>query len=511
MNVNVSSQLQQVYARFPSLKVNADKGALEAAATQVLGAPESKALLAALADKDTYLSARGTALAALVKAPEGEPLQQPRRAVVSGLSAGGLLSAAVLAKAGYQVDAFEQREGYSRNIQFSSRQALIDELASIDPKLSEKFLEISAPLVKGFHHTVNGKTKVYQREMPRAGDPTAVPHSGEEMLSGVTISLVECKAFEQVLFDYLKAQPNVTVHTKAKLQLGEPDASGRYSVAGVGTPDLVVVSEGASSATRKALGIQSVATSPVERFIAGIVGKGSGGSATMKYTDGQKADGSPERILSMALGSAKLDKTWVLTEVPESFNADPGAGLDPASDEYRKAQQALIEKQFRAEAALVMETDVSDATLDGPIEGGKPTLFSMQQRMSDRATAGSNVVGLGDFVGNAHFTVGGGMATAAVSHVERLKELVFDLELGADKGTALKKYEQGAIADTMAWGRRGITEFYPDVDKKKVSAAYVKAVGDWLAGKNKDPLAALEKLLAPVTEALPPIGKPAAA
>src|SRR5258705_362425 len=125
--------------------------------------------------------------------------------------------------------------------------------------------------------------------------------------------------------------------------------------------------------------------------------------------------------------------------------------------------------------------------------------------MSSRATAGSNVVGLGGFVGNAHFTVGAGMATAAVSHVEGLKSLVFELELGSGRGAALKKYEQGALEDTMAWGRRGIAEFYPDVDSKVASEAYVTAVREWMAGKNKDPLAALEELLLPVTEALPAI------
>jgi 2-polyprenyl-6-methoxyphenol hydroxylase-like FAD-dependent oxidoreductase len=506
-----SSQLQQVYARFPSLKVNADKGALEAAATKVLGAPAAKALIAKLLDKNTYLAARTEALSVTLQAEAGAALQQPRKAVVSGLSSGGLLSAIVLAKAGYKVDAFEAREGYSRQMQFSSRQALIDELASIDPALSQKFLEVSGPLTRGFVFTLNEKRKELAREAPHEGDPTAVPTSGEEMLSGVPISLVECRVLEQVLFDYLKAQPNVTVHSKTKLQLGAPDAAGRYSVEGVGVPDLVVVSEGANSATRKQLGIESMATSPTERIIAGTVGKGSGGRAALKLTDSKRADGSTERILSMALGSAKVDKTWVLVEVKESFNADPGGGLDPTSDEFRKAQQALVEKEFRAEAALVMETDVSDAPLEGAIAGGtsRPTLFTMQQRMSNRATAGSNVVGLGDFVGNAHFTVGGGMATAAVSHVERLKALVFDLEMGVDRGAALSKYEQGALEDSMAWGKRGIAEFYPDVDSKVVSEAYVTAVRDWLAGKNKDPLAALEKLLEKASEALPAIGKAA--
>lgn len=516
-----SRALQQIYAQFPSLKVNADKGALEAAATKVLGAEGAKALLAALADKDTYLATRSAALDALLKAPEGTALQQPKRAVVSGLSAGGLLSAAVLAKAGYQVDAVELREGYTRQMQFSSRQALVDELASIDPKLADKFLEIAGHLTKGFVSTLNGSQRIIARDEPLAGDPTRVPRTGEQMLSDVPIMLVECRCFEQVLFEWLKEQPNVRVHSNMQISLSEPDEQGRYSVSvaprkggtavALGTPDLVVVSEGANSATRKTLGIETAATSPQERIIGGVVGASSGGRAALKYDDKKRDDGSTERILSMALGSAKNDKTWVLVEAPQSELFDPGPELDPTSPEYREAQQQLIEKHFRSEAALVMEQDVSDATLEGPMVGTRPTLFTLQQRMSSRATAGANLVGLGDFVGNAHFIVGGGMATSAVSHVERLKDLVFDLEMGVDKGAAMSKYNQGALADTLAWGKRGIHEFYPDVDRKMIPEAYAKAVNDWLAGKNKDPLAALEKLIAPVSEALPPIGKPSSA
>jgi len=514
--------LQQVYAQFPSLKANPDKRALEAAAVKVLGAAGARALMKSLLKKDTYLQARSEAISALLTTPQGQ-LQQPKRAVVSGLSAGGMLAAAVLAKAGYKVDAIELRDGYSRNIQFSTRQAMVDELASLDPKLAERFLEVSAHIVKGSYSTLNGVMKHTPRDAPRPGDPTQIPRTGEELLSSGAGMLIECKVFERVLHEWLKEQPNVTIHTNTKITLSAPDDQGRYSVSAaprkggtsvsLGTPDLVVVAEGSgSSDTRKALGIEQVATSPEAKMIAGVVERPSGGRVASHYVDRKAKDGSTERILAMALGSAKVDKTWVIVEAPKDETFDPGAGLDPASKEYRDAQQALIEKHFRAEAALVMEGDISDATLAGPFEGARPSLFTLQQKMSSRATAGANVVTLGDFVGTGHFIVGGGVATATVSHIERLKDLVFDLELGSEKTAALAKYDQGAIADTLAWGRRGIYEFYPDVaDRNVVADAYVKAVTEWMAGKNKDPLAALEKLLGQHGQALPPIGKPKAA
>ncbi|MBL8956894.1 MAG: hypothetical protein JNK82_39335 [Myxococcaceae bacterium] len=511
--------LQQVYAQFPSLKVNTDKGALEAAATKVLGASGARELMASLQQNDVYLAARSEAIS---QSPDVQQ-QQPKRAVVSGLSAGGMLAAAVLAKAGYQVDAVELRDGYTRNIQFSTRQAMIDELASIEPALAEKFLDVAAHIVRGSHSTLNGEKKFTERAAPKAGDPMGVPQSGEEMLNEAPITLVECKMFERVVFDWLKQQPNVTLHTNHQIVMSQPDELGRYSVSmtprkggtsvSLGTPDLVVVAEGGgSAATRKSLGIESMATSPASRMVAGTIERPSGGRVASHYVDQKKADGGTERILAMALGSAKADKTWAIVEVPTDELFDPGPNLDPTSKEYRDAQQSLIEKHFRSEAALVIEGDISEAKLEGPFEGSRPTLFTLQQKMSNKATAGANVLTLGDFVGTGHFIVGGGVATATVSHIERLKDLVFDLELGLDKAASLAKYGQGAIADTLAWGRRGVYEFYPEVkDRNVVSEAYVKAVTEWVSGKNKDPLAALEKLLVPHGLSLPPIGTPKAA
>ncbi|MBK7857079.1 MAG: hypothetical protein IPJ65_00385 [Archangiaceae bacterium] len=508
-----ANQLSQVYAQFPSLKVNADRRALRAAATKVLGAGAAKKLLATFDDRDTYRAARTSALSSFAEVTAPDADQQLPRAVVSGLSTGGLLAAVVLARAGYRVDAFEARDSYVRNIQFSSRQALIDELASIDPLLSERFLEISSPMSQGFTYTVGGQTQRIERKLPHQGEPLDLPQTGEEMLADVTISVVECKVLEQVLFDYLKTQPHITIHRNSKLELGAQDAEGRYEVKGIGTPELVVVSEGSNSPTRKALGIENAVTSPGERIIAGVVAAPDGGNAAMRYDDKQLPDGSTERILKMAMGSAKTDMTWALIEVPVAFDPDPdpAEGLAPDSEYFSEAQQEAIDDQFREEAALVMARDLDDVELEGPFQKAHshPSLFTLQQTMSKSAVAGTNVVGLGDFVGTGHFLVGGGMATASVSHIERLKALVFDLELGTDKAAALRKYEQGVIADTLAWGRRGIAEMYPDLLETAVSDAYVAAVTEWISGKNKDPLAALEKLLAPLSEALPPIGKPA--
>jgi hypothetical protein len=424
-----ATQLRQVYAQFPSLRVNADLRALETAATRVLGPEPAKALVRALADEDTYRSARTTALTPSSPASGAFTPHPGRRAVVAGLTTGGLLSAAVLARAGYQVDAFEQGDRSGSEFQLGLRQAL-DELASISPQLAQRFLELT------------------YRAAPGPAQPAVLPDCD--------LSIGEHQVLERVLLDHLKHLPNVTLHRNQKLELVSADVEGRYGIAGVGTPDLVVVAERASASTRKALGIESRATSPRSSIIAGGVESSTG------Y---------------------------------RPFSAEPVEGLDPSSEEYLHALQAVLEETLRAEAALVTEQ----------VPHRRPTLLALQQRMSSGAIAGSNVLGLGEFVGS-----GAGMASATVSHIERLKALVFELELGTDKGAALRKYEQGAIADSLELGRRGITEMYPDIDAEKVSDGYGRAVTEWLEGKNKDPLAALERLLEPVSEALRPIGQAAA-
>ncbi len=529
---SLASQLQRIYAQYPSLRTNANPEAIRTAAERVLGKSAAEAIAqVALSSKDVFLEARPRALDGILSAERNSP--PPRKtAVVSGLSAGGMVAAAILARSGYKVEAFDLRDSYTRNIVFGARQSLVDQLGAIDPKLAERFLELASPLTRGIVVEKDGKEKVYQRPPPESADPTRVPRSGEQMLEPSSALLIECKIFEQLLFEYLEAQPNVTIHRKSVIELSGPDENGNYSVAykparrrgepdatpptPLGTPDLVVVSEGANSATRRALGITSAPTSPEARFIAGLVHENSGGRVKVRDVAQEAGDGAKEKLITVGLGPQGLGKaTWVVTQVPKDVDFDPvsklGLSLDPASPEYRAKQQELVERHYRQSAALVLDTTteaLEGTQMEGPFEGARPTMFTLQQRMSERATAGNNVLGLGDFVGNAHFTVGGGMMTAAVAHPERLKTLLLDLELGTDKATALEKYNQGAMEDTLAWGRRGIVEFYPEVKPKVASDAFLEAVEQWRSGAAQSPLEALEKILETGSKALEALGGP---
>ena len=122
---------------------------------------------------------------------------------------------------------------------------------------------------------------------------------------------------------------------------------------------------------------------------------------------------------------------------------------------------------------------IQHTEIEGAIQGQPISVFTLQQKISDTATMGENVILIGDAVGNSHWSVGGGMQIGAVSHAERLKTLLFDIEMGMAKQQALRKYSYGVLKDTQAWGEIGIADFYPHLEKTLVRQSYRKSVETW--------------------------------
>lgn len=492
--------LSQLYARFPSLKVDLEPTRLAVAAQRTFGQPARvQALVDLLVNhKETFLAARSEAL----RMPSTTVLP-PRRAVVSGLSNGGMVAVALLAKSGYQVDAFEQRANYTRNIQYGGRQALLDQLASIDEGLAQKFLdEVGRHVARGSEHMLHGHRRVYEMPEPQKPDPTRVPETGEEMLAQASTVLMECKAFEKVLRKYVEALPNVTVHSDAMMLLDDPHGDGKFEVShgttgeSFGQPDLVVVAEGSNSSTFRSLGVKSAATSPQQRYIAGTIGIDSGGIMAKHFYD-HDVEGRTERSLTATIGNDGAGKTWVVAGVARDAVFSPD-DVEPGTPEYAQAQKKMITEHFTRAAGLIMGNspeEIAAAKADGAVEGGAPALFTLQQRLSETATVGLNVIGFGDVVGNNHFSVGGGMQVAAIAHGQRLKKLLFEADCGTSRADALKDYNRGALEDTMAWGHRGLADFYPSHHWKDAQAAYVLAVESWRRGEVKEPLDAIKAML----------------
>lgn len=343
-------------------------------------------------------------------------------AVVSGQSIIGMLAAAVLAKSGYQVDCFEIRDEYTRNIQWAARQSLVNELASIDEKLADSFIkEVVKPIYKGSTHVyADGYRRNKSHDGLERGDPSRLPSTCDEMMAMSSVAIAEAKVFETFLKKYLQSFPNVHLYKG-------------YFIEGHQIPDLIVIAEGFNSKSRNALNIPLIPAAEDKLQIAGTLGIDSGGIMLKQW---RNEDG--QMRLTGIIGRADSDSTWIV------------ADIDPAKIET----QDDIDTEFRriaSEALSLPIKTVEGLKISGPIDDKPVTSFLLKQAICETAIKGDNVVLIGDAVGAGHWSVGGGMQTGSVCHIERLKTLLLDIELGMPKAAALNKYSDAVITDTKTW------------------------------------------------------------
>lgn len=421
--------------------------------------------------------------------------------VVSGLSASGSAAAMMAAHAGYNVTGFEARDKFSRNIQWTGRQCIIDTLAVIDQDMSDQFVK---DLVRPIHQEfdlVNNKVKVIvPLHEARRGDPTQVPDEPGAMLNQDTVMLMQTKAVEKFMMDALRKTPNVDIRFG---KTAVPVKNGKsFELPGLGTPDLIVVAEGTGSKTRQAMGAEHAPTSPARLQIAGELKVEFNGGLAFNEEHVTYKDGAKDILLTSAISNAGSGANWSVTDVPRDLNLEP-KGLEPDSDAYKVEKQKLVNDYYAHALSNVLrkpETEVKSMTIAGPIENGQPTPFLLQQNMSRTAVYGDNAVGLGDAVGNAHWNVGGGVHIAMVSHLRRLANLMFDLEMGRNRQAAMKEYNEKVLSDSMEWGRRGITDFYPGYDQETVRKEFDRAVRQWLDHKTtKSPNEILQSKMATIS------------
>jgi hypothetical protein len=94
-----------------------------------------------------------------------------------------------------------------------------------------------------------------------------------------------------------------------------------------------------------------------------------------------------------------------------------------------------------------------------------------------------NVLLLGDAVGNGHWSVGGGMHIGAISHGERLKKFLTDVNGGKPLSEAVKKYSAGALNDSRAWGEKGLYYFYNNLSEADAAKVYQESAALYKEGK----------------------------
>lgn len=493
----VIENLGRVYNERPSLVVNFNETIFYQAAVEIIGEEAAMQLKGHLVnDFADFAEARDEFVRKnKVNIRAGLP-----RIIVSGQSVSGMVYAAIAAQAGYKVTVYEKRTKYQREIQWALRQAMADQLASIDRSMAGEFIDMIAkglPNGSGLIST-NGEFRYkFNSAEFSPPDPRRVPETGRQMLEASSVGTVAAKQFELFLAEYTRRHPNITryhgiIDVKANINTATGEHIIReYVFAGDGKKvrlkkndpngKIVLIAEGAGSNNRKKLGIKVLTTSPQRLQVAGIIHINRTGEITESFTSGRAGT-----MVTSSMGTLNSGKRWLVTDIYEG-DITPNKkdfGTDTESPAYKEERQRLLELIYRKIAArnlripenvLLRKTNGKyNIKVTGAIEGKPLTTFSLAQKMSERGTSGSNVILMGDALGNAHWSVGGGVQTAAISHAERFKIFLLDLEKGINRAQALEKLNHGIVADTNAWGAKGFKFFLNGVPEDQAIKAYWK-------------------------------------
>lgn len=482
---DIAASLRTMYTRYPAVRTMTSVDAISTVSHEVLGEQKASELLATMHNNASmFLAAREDALASTPVAAKNKTV------VVSGLGLAGLTAVAVAAHAGYQVEAFEARSAYTRKLQWAGRQAIANELASIDKKLASDFVDHIAQRLTGFYlHDKDGTYK--EREVGAAavepGNALDIPQTSEEMFVKTANNITEASIFEEFMFDYISKLPNVKIHRGKDIAVTQRP-NGEVGVVGVKGPiETIVLSEGADSRTAKSLGIEYTSTSPKRWQIAGAVKKSQKGRLQKRWRYELGPGGRRRLLQAQAMNGINSDSTWVTADIAEASLAVEGVA--PVSTEYAATRQKLIDREFKRIASETMqlaEGEISSLRVDGAVSGKPLAIFQLEQKITRTAVVGTTVILLGDSVGNGHWSTGGGVQIGMITHMEKFKKLLLSFDLKLDRSQSFKEYSEGVVADTLVWHRFGIIDFYPELDREAVVEQFRKAAKGWMETGSKN-------------------------
>lgn len=537
MKTPLAGAVRTIMQQVPALKVDSRPESLKDAAEHLKAQHPKAAALIAKADLTELSQTRSDLLADgfdPVKAVVPKTAAKPP-VVVSGGSNSGMATAFALAKMGEKVVLVEARPNHTRDIRFGSRQGMVDVLCMLDPKLATEFESRMAKLesMKGFT-AGGGPAPDHQWSAEQLKpDGARVPRSGAELMAGGSGWVAIAREFESLIEAHVKATfPGEITFVQGKLHaVKQPDGNMAWDIEktaptkdspgvyeplpGGINPSMVVVAEGAGSATRAALEIDTAPTTPQQWWTAGVIGTTdkhveTPGNATLREyydeTTVKDASGASHRETQWASMISDGSKgSWVLVQMPPGFGADP------------KRPQSEINDYYFKRAALVMDTSEDSlraAGATGPIAmpNSQPTAFPLQGKASREAAKllpnGTIVAMIGDAVQTSTFQAGGGMNTA-VSEVLPVLTLMADLQSGVKPQKAVDRFEASVFERGGAWSAAGIEYFYPrmpESEGQKLIAAQLDSIAMWRKLGGPSPLARMEKIIAEQGIGTEPLG-----
>lgn len=381
-----------------------------------------------------------------------------QHAVIVGGGPGGLAAAITLAQMGTKVTVLEiradekgEKPQHARPHQISLRQDSLETLKTLgayEPIIEKSGFVEKEVSIRGHHASPTVAEKTPQ---PHVSDPDKFMVF-PTMLQSDAVSQVRISDIETALYDRaLELGVEVRAGVQATLaptpdgksyqvdiQKVENNGNGftpTGEVESLGTPDLVVVADGAGSPTRQALGIEVKEESPLKHYLGGHVQKGI--QAETRKAAITEQPGFTRHV--MGTGHAQYDQTWVSVEItPEE------AALSP-----KERTELLAEK-----AQYVM----GDGITTQDIGWGAGQLTTVQNRRAERTTAGDNVVLLGDAAGTGSVWVGGGLNLALTTHLGALKNLAQRISAGDASGSAMGLYDRSIQWATSEWHKAGAAE-----------------------------------------------------
>lgn len=376
-----------------------------------------------------------------------------KQALIIGAGPGGLAAAIALAKQNIDVTVIELRADekgekplHARPHQISLRQTSLDSLKELNvyDEVIEKsgFVEKESVIKHG-----PGKREVKEK-VPKPSSVrrnTTYIHPG--MLETDSVSQVRISDIEKATYNEAK-RLGVKIEAGQTAELRKNGTS--YSVTAhqvdknlektgkstdYGTPDLVVVADGAGSPTRTALGIEFKEESEARLYLGGHVQKGIGPQTTKVALQ----EGGFTRHI-MGTGHKQYDQTWVSVEItPEEAKRSP------------KERTALLaeKSQWVFDDQKINPADVG---------WGAGQLTTVQNRRADHITAGDNVVLFGDAAGTGSVWVGGGLNLALTTHLKALDRLVESMATARAKEPHLKIYGKTIQWATTRWHKAGASQ-----------------------------------------------------